>query len=94
MERSGGRDSQEVWDGHVLAESLCCPPEIVITLLISYTPTQNKKCFFCLFVCLFLKKNLMAKKQKQQGVPMSAPKSYLSSSGKLEEKIQNAFKPN
>ena len=26
-----------------MAESLCCPPEIITTLLISYTPTQNKK---------------------------------------------------
>ena len=26
-----------------LAESLCCPPETVTTLLICYTPIQNKK---------------------------------------------------
>ena len=26
-----------------MAESLCCPPEAIITLLISYTPIQNKK---------------------------------------------------
>ena len=26
-----------------MAESLCCPPETVATLLISYTPIQNKK---------------------------------------------------
>ena len=25
-----------------MAESLCCPPETITTLLISYTPTQNK----------------------------------------------------
>ena len=24
-----------------MAESLCCPPEIITTLLISYTPIQN-----------------------------------------------------
>ena len=28
-----------------IAESLCCPPKTIITLLISYTPTQNKKVF-------------------------------------------------
>ena len=26
-----------------MAESLCCPPETVTTLLIGYTPIQNKK---------------------------------------------------
>ena len=26
-----------------VAESLCCPPKTVTTLLISYTPTLNKK---------------------------------------------------
>ena len=26
-----------------LAESLCCPPETMVTLLISYTLMQNKK---------------------------------------------------
>ena len=26
-----------------MAESICCPPETIITLLISYTPIQNKK---------------------------------------------------
>ena len=26
-----------------MAESLCYPPETIIILLISYTPTQNKK---------------------------------------------------
>ena len=26
-----------------MAESLCCPPKTVTTLLISYTPTLNKK---------------------------------------------------
>ena len=29
-----------------VAESLCCPPGTITTLLISYTPIQNKKCFF------------------------------------------------
>ena len=28
-----------------MAESLCCPPETVTTLAISYTPIQNKKLF-------------------------------------------------
>jgi len=28
-----------------MAESLHCPPETVATLLISYTPIQNKKIF-------------------------------------------------
>ena len=26
-----------------MAESLCCPPETITTLLISYVPIQNKK---------------------------------------------------
>ena len=26
-----------------MAKSLCCPPETITTLLISYTPIQNKK---------------------------------------------------
>ena len=26
-----------------MAKSICCPPETIITLLISYTPIQNKK---------------------------------------------------
>ena len=26
-----------------MAESICCPPETITTLLISYTPMQNKK---------------------------------------------------
>ena len=28
-----------------MAESLCCPPKTITTLLICYTPTQNKKFF-------------------------------------------------
>ena len=28
-----------------MAESLCCPPETITTLLISYTPMKNKKFF-------------------------------------------------
>ena len=28
-----------------MAESLFCPPVTITTLLIGYTPTQNKKCF-------------------------------------------------
>jgi len=30
------------------AESLCCPPQTITTLLSSYTPIQNKKLFFFL----------------------------------------------
>ena len=37
-----------------MAESLHCLPEIVITLLISYTPIQNKK-FAFLFICFVFK---------------------------------------
>jgi len=33
-----------------MAESPCCPPETITTLLIGYTPIQNKK------LCFFLKK--------------------------------------
>ena len=29
-----------------MAQFLCCSPETIITLLISYTPIQNKKFFF------------------------------------------------
>ena len=29
--------------GMCMAESLCCPPEIITTLLIGYTPIQNKR---------------------------------------------------
>ena len=32
-----------------MAESLCCPPETITTLLIGYTPIQNKKFFFFFF---------------------------------------------
>ena len=38
-----GRMGTWIW----MAESPCCPPETITTLLISYTPIQNKKlCFF------------------------------------------------
>ena len=39
-----------------MAESLCCPPETITTLLISYTMIQNKKVFF-----FFFKKRAVAK---------------------------------
>ena len=43
----GSLDGRGVWgrmDTRVcMAESLCCPPKTVTTLLISYTPTLNKK---------------------------------------------------
>jgi len=32
-----------------MAESLCCPRETITTLLIGYTPIQNKKFFFFFF---------------------------------------------
>ena len=43
----GSLDGREVW-GRVdtcicVAESLCCSPEIITTLLIGYTPIPNKK---------------------------------------------------
>ena len=31
-----------------MAESLCCSPETTTTLLMGYTPIQNKKLFFFL----------------------------------------------
>ena len=39
------------WEGSLgeniyVAESLCCPPETIIALLIGYIPLQNKKVFF------------------------------------------------
>ena len=43
----GSLDGRGTWgrmDTYVcMAESLCCPPETITTLLISYTPTQNSK---------------------------------------------------
>ena len=33
-----------------IAESLCCSPGIITTLLIGYTPIQNKQVFFFLFL--------------------------------------------
>ena len=43
----GSLDGRGVW-GRMdtciwMAESLCCPPETVTTLLIGYTPIPNKK---------------------------------------------------
>ena len=43
----GSLDRRGVW-GRMdtcicMTESLCCPPEFIITLLISYTPIQNLK---------------------------------------------------
>jgi len=39
-----GRGVQERMDTSVcMAESLCCSTETITTLLISYTPIQNKK---------------------------------------------------
>ena len=44
---SGSLDGRGIWgrmDTRIcMAESLCCSPETVTTLLISYTPIQNKK---------------------------------------------------
>ena len=49
----GGLDGMGVW-GEIdtciwMAGFLCFPPEIITTLLISYTPIQNKKVLFCFF---------------------------------------------
>ena len=41
-----------------MAESLCCPPETITTLLISYTPIKNKQ---------FLKKTLGEKNENIKG---------------------------
>ena len=43
----GRLDGKGVW-GRMdtciyMAESLCCPPETIVTLLIHYTPRQNKR---------------------------------------------------
>ena len=56
----GSLDGRGVW-GRMdtcmcMAESLCCPPETITTLLISYTMIQNKKVFF-----FFFKKRAVAK---------------------------------
>ena len=43
----GSLDGRGVWEtmdtGICMAESLCCPPETITILLISYIPIQNKK---------------------------------------------------
>ena len=43
----GSLDDRGVWgrlDTYIcMAESLCCPTAMITTLLISYTPIQNKK---------------------------------------------------
>ena len=43
----GSWDMRGVWGRSdtciCMAESLCCSPEIVTTLLIGYTPMQNKQ---------------------------------------------------
>ena len=41
----GSLDGRGIWGrmDTCMAESLCCPPETVTTLLISYTTTLNKK---------------------------------------------------
>ena len=43
----GSLDERGVWerlDTYIcMAESFCCPPAMITTLLISYTPIQNKK---------------------------------------------------
>ena len=39
----GGEFGGDVWIWISVAESLCCPPETITTLLIAYTPIQNKK---------------------------------------------------
>ena len=54
---SGSLDGRGFW-GEMdmcicMAESLCCPHETITTLLIGYTPIQNKKCCF-----FFLKRHV------------------------------------
>ena len=44
-EESGGE-----WIHVYMAESLCCSPETVATLSISYIPRQNKKVLFFFFI--------------------------------------------
>ena len=44
-----------------MAESLCCPPETITTLLISYTPIQNKK-------LNFLKNSIGSHKKKESKI--------------------------
>ena len=39
----GGEFGGEWIPVYIMAESLCCPPEIITTLLAGYTPEQNKK---------------------------------------------------
>jgi len=43
----GSLDGRGIWgrmDTRIfMAKSLCCPPETITTLLIGYTPIQNKK---------------------------------------------------
>ena len=51
-------DESGVWERTdtcmCMTESRPCSPETIATLLIGYTPIQNKKLFFCFFV-FFLK---------------------------------------
>ena len=42
----GNLDGRGAWRRAIcvcMAKSLCCPPETITTLLIGYTPMQNKK---------------------------------------------------
>ena len=39
-----------------VAESLCCLPETITTLLISYTPTQNKNLIYKMGIVDIIKK--------------------------------------
>ena len=39
-----------------VAESLCCPPETITTLLISYTPIQNKNLIYKMGIVDIIKK--------------------------------------
>ena len=42
----GSLDGKGVWERMAtcihMAESLCCPPETILTFLIGYTPVQNE----------------------------------------------------
>ena len=61
----GSLDGRGVWERMdtciCMAESLCCSPETLTTLLIGYTPIQNKK----------LKKNLKERSEKERDADSS-----------------------
>ena len=68
-------DGRGVWERMdtciCLAESLCCPPETVTTLLIGYIPIQNNK-FFKRKKMLSIKKKKERKKEKTRNLSLKA----------------------